>query len=142
VARLLGGAGWLGAGVGFCRGPLLILAGALLTGALGSPAQSGPDVRPNNGPAGLFFLGALCGVAWCPVGAGLFFGVLLPMSLSSGAPLRTALLYGAGYALPVLAVCLALAAGGRLVQLRSAGRRVNVAAGLGLILLGVLAVLG
>lgn len=138
VARLFGGVSWLVASIGVCRGPLLILAGGLLAGVLWNPVQNRPDARPNNGLAGMLILGAMVGVAWCPVGAGLFVGVLLPMSVLSGAPLRAPLLYGAGYALPVLAFCLASATGGRLARLRSVGQRVNVAAGVGLIAWGVL----
>ena len=137
VARVLGVAVW-GAGiVAACRGPMLIVVGALLTGVLGKPMQSRPVVWRPGGLLGMFFLGSVFGGVWCPVSLGLFAGVLLPISLVRGTPLRDSLLYGAGYALSLLVVCAILAAGCRMARLSFIGRFVSAAAGCGLILLGV-----
>jgi len=71
------------------------------------------------------------------VGAGLLAGVLLPRAILSAAPVRDALLYGAGYTAVLLALCAVLAAGCRGARLRSAGRFVSVAAGWCLVCGGV-----
>jgi len=132
VSHVIGGV----AGVRAFRGPLLILAGASLTGLFGMPVRSVPGVRQGGGLTGVFLLGTLLGAAWCPVGAGLFAGVLLPTSLLRGTPVRDALLYGAGYALPMVVICVALAAGCQAERARKVGRSLGIASGWLLIVAG------
>ena len=131
----------LGGMTGFVRafsGPLMVLAGLPLTGLFRTPARQAAGVAGGRGLPGLFLLGATLGALGCPVGAGLLAGVLLPAAIIRGTPLRDALLYGAGYALTMLALCAIFAAGGRMERLNSVGRLVCVAAGWCLILTGVL----
>jgi len=83
------------------------------------------------------------GLLACPVGAGLFAGVVLPAALARGTPLRDALLFGAGYVGTLWALCAVLATGSRVAGLRSVGRFTGVAAGWGLVIAGaVLALAG
>ena len=123
------------------RGPLMVLAGLPLTGLFRMPARRSVGAARFGGLCGLFLLGAAAGVLWCPAGAGLFAGALLPAALRDGTAARDALCYGAGYALPLFVVCAVWAAGMRLERLRSFGRCVSAAAGFGLVTAGTVSAL-
>ena len=118
-------------------GPLMVLAGLPLTGLFRMPARQSAGVAGGGSLLGLFLFGATLGVLWCPVGVGLFAGVLLPAAIIRGTPVRDALLYGGGYALAMLALCAILAAGGRKMRLHFAERLVCVTAGWCLIFIGI-----
>ena len=136
VAHVTGVAEGVSAGVRAFRGPLLILAGALLTGLFAVVVPRVSAVRQDSGLVGFFLVGATLGAAWCPVGAGLFAGALLPTSLLRGTPVRDALLYGVGYALPMTVLCVALAAGCRIEGVRKAGGILSAAVGWSLVIAG------
>jgi len=138
LARVSGG---LAERVQAVRGPLMVLAGLPLTGLFRTPVRRSAGGARFGGLCGLFLLGAGAGVLWCPVGAGLFAGALLPAALPGGTAARAALCYGAGYALPLFVVCAVWAAGMSLERLRFFGRCVSVAAGFGLVIAGAVSAL-
>jgi cytochrome c biogenesis protein CcdA len=89
-------------------GPILIVLGMILLGMLGSTASlnlGGARLQRWAQRGGVWFalpLGALFALSFCPVSAGLFFGGLVPLSLTHRSRLLLPLVYGAGTALPVL----------------------------------------
>lgn len=99
-------------------GPVLIVAGLFLLGALKATfsgvilssrkqeqlARSGTIL----GPFGLGFVFAL---SFCPVSAALFFGSLIPLSLTNTMGASLPFVYGLGTALPVLAFAVGIAFG-------------------------------
>lgn len=103
-------------------GPVLIAAGILLLGLLrfGLPGlgRAGERAQRRLAAAGLWGaapLGLLFALSFCPVSAALFFGSLVPLALRLESPVLLPMVYGAGTALPVLAVALLLVLGGRFV---------------------------
>lgn len=89
-------------------GPALILVGMLLLGLLQTTASvslvgSGLQERASKGGVGwAALLGMLFALSFCPVSAGLFFGVLIPLSTANQSMFVLPLLYGIGTAVPVL----------------------------------------
>ncbi len=89
-------------------GPVLILVGMLLLGLLRSTASvslvgDGMQARAAKGGIGwAALLGMLFALSFCPVSAGLFFGVLIPLSMRHGSIVVLPLVYGIGTAVPVL----------------------------------------
>lgn len=89
-------------------GPALILVGMFLLGLLGSSVSvtlvgSGMQARASRG--GMLWalpLGALFALSFCPVSAGLFFGVLIPLSAANNSMVLLPLIYGVGTAAPVI----------------------------------------
>ncbi len=96
-------------------GPVLILVGMLLLGMIGSPASvslvgGGVQARAAKGGVGwAALLGLLFALSFCPVSAGLFFGVLIPLSVSNGSVFVLPLVYGIGTAVPVIVFALLIA---------------------------------
>ncbi|HRU05367.1 MAG TPA: aromatic aminobenezylarsenical efflux permease ArsG family transporter, partial [Candidatus Brocadiia bacterium] len=89
-------------------GPVLIVAGMLLLGMLGSAMSmnlAGAGVQQKASKGGAWWalaLGALFALSFCPVSAGLYFGGLIPLSLKAGSWMLLPTLYGVGTALPVI----------------------------------------
>jgi cytochrome c-type biogenesis protein len=102
-------------------GPLLIVIGVLVLGWIRIPMPSlgiGEAMKKraaSGGVAGAGFLGMLFALSFCPVSAGLFFGSLIPLSVSARSPVALPALFGIGTGLPVLAVAIAVALGINLV---------------------------
>ena len=98
-------------------GPLLVVIGALVLGWIRIPVPSvgiGEAVRRRAASMGILgagLLGVLFALSFCPVSAGLFFGSLIPLSVSARSVVAYPALYGVGTGLPVLAVAVALALG-------------------------------
>lgn len=96
-------------------GPALILAGMLLLGLMGSKASltlvnEGMQKRASKGGLGwAFLLGVLFALSFCPVSAGLFFGVLIPLSIDNSSMVVLPVLYGVGTAVPVILFALLIA---------------------------------
>jgi cytochrome c biogenesis protein CcdA len=93
--------------LGQLMGPLLVLAGMVLTNLLpGLPAFGGSGKLGGKladlGVAGAGLLGFLFALAFCPVSAALFFGSLLPLALEKESPWLLPAVFGIGSALPVL----------------------------------------
>ncbi len=96
-------------------GPALILVGMLLLGLLRSTASvslvgEGLQARASKGGVGwAALLGILFALSFCPVSAGLFFGVLIPLSVTHQSTFVLPLLYGVGTAIPVLVFAVLIA---------------------------------
>ena len=103
VARLFqaNGEKWIGF--------LLILIGLVLLTRFNFGITSGNKLTDrlanrfkNKGLAGSFLLGALFAMAFCPYSGALFFGMLIPMVLSSQAGISLAIVFSIGTGLPVI----------------------------------------
>lgn len=98
-------------------GPILIVVGVLVLGWVRIPAPKlgiGESLKRRaaaRGAAGAGLLGMLFALSFCPVSAGLFFGSLIPLSVSARSPLAFPALFGVGTALPVVACSIAVALG-------------------------------
>lgn len=96
-------------------GPALVLVGMLLLGMIGTAASVslvGGTVQARAAKGGVGWaalLGMLFALSFCPVSAGLFFGVLIPLSVSNGSVFVLPLVYGIGTAAPVIVFALLIA---------------------------------
>lgn len=96
-------------------GPVLILVGMVLLGLIGTTVSvslvgSGVQERASKGGIGWSaLLGLLFALSFCPVSAGLFFGVLIPLSAANESMLVLPLVYGIGTAAPVIVFALLIA---------------------------------
>ena len=102
-------------------GPLMLMVGIVLLGVfkisfggggVGSAFQSRIDKM---GIWGAAVLGIIFALAFCPTSAGLFFGGLIPLTVTHHSTFLLPLLYGIGTALPVIGFSLLLAFGAHLV---------------------------
>jgi len=123
--------------------PAVILTGILMTGLFGHPGSTAAGRKIKDllhsrrwGWAGLFLLGMILALAFCPATAGLFFGVLIPMEIARQQPLLDAALFGLGFSLPVLLLATAVAWGMQLPRLKIAAERITMIAGWILIVFG------
>jgi cytochrome c biogenesis protein CcdA len=101
-------------------GPVLILTGMVLLDLLPLPALASPGGRyqglaERGGVWGAGLLGFLFALALCPASAAIFFGSLIPLSLSFDSRVAFPALFGLGTAIPVLIFAFTLAAGTRSV---------------------------
>ncbi len=99
-------------------GPLLILIGIILSGALkiqlpggGKRLESIKEKLAHKGLLGSFILGVIFALAFCPFSAVLFFGMLIPLAIKNGDALVIPLVFALATALPVVAFSLVLAFG-------------------------------
>ncbi len=89
-------------------GPLLILLGMILLGLIGtslSIQMAGEGIQQKAAKHGALYafpLGVLFALSFCPVSAGLFFGALIPLAVSSNSSFFLPALYGIGTAIPVV----------------------------------------
>jgi cytochrome c biogenesis protein CcdA len=68
------------------------------------------------GAATACLLGFAFALSFCPVSAALFFGSLIPLSVSGDSPVFYPLLYGLGTGIPVIAFAVMIAFGMRSVE--------------------------
>lgn len=102
IARFFQGNGekWLG--------PLLIVIGLIMLNVIplnfkgSSITQRLTDRLGQQGIWGAFFMGILFALAFCPYSGALYFGMLIPMTMSSGDALSVPLVFSIGTGLPVL----------------------------------------
>jgi len=130
-------------------GPLLVIVGMFLLDLLKLDVLSsslGTERLRRRlgeaGPAGAALLGVLFALSFCPISAALFFGSLLPLSVTHGSRLLLPSLFGLGTGLPVAVMAIGLAAGGQALakSLRRIGSFESVArraTGVVFILIGV-----
>lgn len=104
---------WMGAALG----PLLIVTGLVLLGAIRLPL-AGRGVSPalqrrvdRLGLPGAALLGFVFALSFCPISAALFFGSLLPLALESRSAILLPSAYGVGTAVPVLGLAVPLGLG-------------------------------
>jgi len=146
VMAMPGAAGRLPAVIRPFLGPLVLMAGALLTGLFGRPGSPGWARKGAESLARLrgwgwiapFIAGCVLALAFCPATAGLFFGVLLPMAVSDGAATAYAVAFGLGCGAPIAALSTAIALGLSSSWIKRGWvERVPAAMGWVLVLLGI-----
>jgi cytochrome c biogenesis protein CcdA len=130
-------------------GPLLILAGLILLGAIRWRFEVGGRLRrwleprlPREGSGGAFLMGLAFSVAFCPTLFWLFFGLTIPLGLRSSIGWSYPAFFALGTAVPLLALAGLADMGGRvLANSRSSvlrvGRLANRIAGAVFILAGI-----
>ena len=128
-------------------GPVLILTGLGFLGVFRLRGGFGTRLAlrlralgPRSGTGGAFAMGATFALAFCPTLFWLFFGLTLPLALTTPAGVVFPALFAAGTAMPVLAVGALLAAGapvGGGATLGRVGRVLTPASGLVFVLLGL-----
>ncbi|HUT89440.1 MAG TPA: aromatic aminobenezylarsenical efflux permease ArsG family transporter [Thermoguttaceae bacterium] len=108
-------------------GPILILVGMFLLGLIQfSMGGSGVSERMQKrvdalGIWGALLLGIVFALSFCPTSAALFFGSLIPLSLSANSSVTLPVIYGIGTAVPVLVFAVLIA-----VSAQSVGKAFNV----------------
>ena len=90
-------------------GPLMIIIGLIMLGAIRPRFLSGLDITgrlsekfKDKGLLGAFLLGVLFALAFCPYSGALFFAMLIPMTLSASAGLGLPVVFSIGTGLPVI----------------------------------------
>jgi len=108
---------WLLQDVGqYLLGPILLVAGLMVLEVVPLPLLPGlaeglPERLADSGWLGAFAIGAFFALAFCPYSAALFFGVLIPMALSTPGGIALAPAFALGSALPVFVGVALLVAG-------------------------------
>ena len=98
-------------------GPVLIIIGLFLLDIIRlnfsglSISKKRQETLTKSGLRGAFILGMLFALAFCPISAALFFGSLIPLSLSNTYGIILPFVYGIGTGLPVLAFSVGIAFG-------------------------------
>ena len=98
-------------------GPILILIGLFLFGLISFPTidfrgkRLGQFILNKQGIMPSFLIGLLFALSFCPISAAIFFGTLIPLTLSTGKTISLPLLFALGTALPVVGVAVSLALG-------------------------------
>lgn len=98
-------------------GPVLVVAGMVLTGLvdlkLGRGVSVSEEKARRGGAWAALLLGALFALSFCPVSAAIFFGMLVPLAAENRSVLALPGVYGIATGLPVaiLAAVIALGAG-------------------------------
>lgn len=130
-------------------GPLLILIGVVLLGAIRWRFEAGGRLRrwlqanlPREGSWGAFLMGLTFSVAFCPTLFWLFFGLTIPLGLRSPIGWSYPAFFALGTAAPLLALSGVTAIGGRAIAgskpgVMQFGRMANRIAGAVFILAGV-----
>jgi cytochrome c-type biogenesis protein len=102
-------------------GPLLVIVGILLLGVirmnlpgLGMTGRTQQRIE-GYGMWGAGLFGILFALSFCPVSAALFFGSLIPLSVTHNSKFIFPLVYGLGTGLPVVVVAILIAMGARYV---------------------------
>lgn len=104
--------------IGLFVGPLLIIAGGMLSGILPAPSLGGSGgtlaqrFGERGDAVGAFMLGVVFSLSFCPSSAALFFGSLVPLAAGAGSRILVPAVYGVATGVPVLAFAFILAAGG------------------------------
>jgi cytochrome c biogenesis protein CcdA len=93
--------------------PILVLAGMYMLDMFGRGFEgfSFFDLSRFKAKAGALsslLMGVMFALAFCPISAALYFGVIIPLAAANAAPFSLPLLYGLGTALPVIGLAVAL----------------------------------
>lgn len=93
--------------------PILVLAGMYMLEMFGRGFEGLnlfdlTKFKAGAGALSSLFMGLLFALAFCPVAAALYFGVIIPLSAANASPFFLPLLYGLGTALPVIAIAVTL----------------------------------
>lgn len=124
-------------------GPLLILAGMVLTGliSLGKFYNVRSFDRSSWLLSGSFYSSAVLGIilalAFCPATASVFFGILIPLIIKFDQPFLFSALYGLGALLPLILVFFVVLKGSSLNGKTAWSKKIPMVAGWILIVLGI-----
>ncbi|MFX3623332.1 MAG: sulfite exporter TauE/SafE family protein [Ectobacillus sp.] len=126
-------------------GPLLIITGLLLTGVIKVHWPLSifrlSEYVSKQGKAGSFLMGFLFSLAFCPTMFVLFFGTLMPVSLTSSYGYLFPALFAIGTALPVIVLITIISylglIGAVLKKSRKIGKSIQIIAGLFMIAIGI-----
>ena len=93
--------------------PLLVLAGMYMLDMFGRGFEGVSlfdlsRFKAGRGALSSLLMGFAFALAFCPVAAALYFGVIIPLAAKNSAPFSLPLLYGLGTALPVAAIAVVL----------------------------------
>ena len=93
--------------------PMLVLAGMYMLDMFGRGFEGFnffdfSRFKAKAGALSSLLMGALFALAFCPISAALYFGVIIPLAAANVAPFSLPLLYGLGTALPVIGLAVAL----------------------------------
>lgn len=90
-------------------GPLMILIGLIMLDIIqlrflskGNLTEQLSEKFKDKGLSGAFLLGLIFALAFCPYSGALFFGILIPMTLSTSEGLALPVVFSAGTGLPVI----------------------------------------
>ena len=64
--------------------------------------------KAKGGAVSSLFMGFVFALAFCPISAALYFGVIIPLAAKNSAPFSLPLLYGIGTALPVIGLAVVI----------------------------------
>ena len=98
-------------------GPFLIVIGVLMTGIVKFPQIRGQKMEklkaklPDMGFVGIFLLGVIFALAFCPFSAVLFFGMLIPLALAAGDGVIIPSIFAFATGLPVIILSFMLSHG-------------------------------
>lgn len=124
-------------------GPLLIFIGLILIGVIKIRGFFSFPIKTKNKPKefGSFFMGFFFSLAFCPTMFVLFFGTLIPLSLSSKYGYWLPTFFAAGTAIPVIILMIIisyLGLNGTLIKKsRKAGKMIQLIAGILMVLMGL-----
>ena len=93
--------------------PILVLAGMYMLDLFGRGFEgfsfyNQANFRTKVGALSSLALGFVFALAFCPISAALYFGVIIPLAVKNSAPFSLPLLYGLGTALPVIGLAVTL----------------------------------
>lgn len=93
--------------------PILVLAGMYMLdmfggGFMGFNFIDLSKYRLKGGAFSSFAMGSVFALAFCPISAALYFGLIIPLAAKNSAAFSLPLLYGIGTALPVIGLAVAL----------------------------------
>ncbi len=93
--------------------PLLILTGMYMLdmfgrGFGGFSLLDLSKFKAKGGAVSSLFMGFVFALAFCPISAALYFGVIIPLAAKNSAPFSLPLLYGIGTALPVIGLAVVI----------------------------------
>ncbi len=129
-------------------GPILILSGMMLLGIL-LPKQSTIKISEHLlpklsklGKLGGLFLGILVALAFCPMSAAIYFGVLIPLAISNHTVVLYPVLFGIGASLPLLFIVIIVSKSAVLINRtflvkKSVEKTIKAMAGVVMIIMGI-----
>jgi hypothetical protein len=93
--------------------PVLVLAGMYMLDMFGRGFEGLnlfdlSKFKAKGGAISSLLMGVVFALAFCPISAALYFGVIIPLAAKNSAPFSLPLLYGLGTALPVMGTAVVL----------------------------------
>ncbi|MEF3280606.1 MAG: aromatic aminobenezylarsenical efflux permease ArsG family transporter [Elusimicrobiota bacterium] len=93
--------------------PLLVLAGMYMLDMFSTNFEGFNILNPlrfktKTGTIPSLFMGIVFAMAFCPISAALYFGIIIPLAVTNSSPFFIPFLYGIGTALPVTVVAIVI----------------------------------